>query len=802
MPSSCSVSVQTWGTDSVSNTGMLHTLDAMMFGGNVGHAAVSIRFPANEEGKELIQKYCFDTDGNIVVPFIRQKASYADGSTEEIYQVRFSWWPESDADRTIEFDINKDRLNERRGVQFNWSDEAASTFAPESRIFKGLLGARTTTLSPLAIEHRRNLGDEEIKKLEAYSKYTALQQELEASRTLLDKFESLNKKKSIKLSKSNLLLLRNVFQGDNLEIPVNAAGDELKKQIDILLPKIKEKINTIELDMTAQKDVLENHTELDELRQEIASLKQLKSHTSYVLNKIKKTKALKKKSSPTLYQDVTVTLDALYPEWKATVKDPESVTPTEKENLIKMLKEKEKDIKRNLRLKETEFKLRINYNYEEYITLGLLEDSNCTLPIKTFPGTTVGTSNGLDVEEMLKKMHTLATDKNIEFDIALMNCSDTVGGILEAGLQQKELKEIAANRAWGAFGNPQMVRNAAMKIQSALYNNGDQGLSTREKFREFNPLQQVAGYLLRIYIDLSNSKPKRYLAAIGSLVFSGLAVGMYLIRGLANPMGVYKDSSHILRYAYNNPSYTLRTVATIFVAPITAIYAIPAFIQISTTNVAQRFTKMLSKPATPPQTSTPLSEEGQKINKQVIDIKDTSPNNAIRKFLNMLRISDATIPVFNIKAMKEIEKLYGNNALLPTEIRDLIKDLPQKFRQEILLANVEFNTLPSSLTKKCDMTADKFAALDPSSKERFLLDNLLTMETLVATLCNLSLKRVNEVYAEATTQRNTATHKEASESLETKSANMIFTKTTPDEKPKEHEPTPQITNKPSKSKKM
>lgn len=71
IPTICGVKVQTWGTHPGAGNGMLHAMDALLFGGNVGHASVAVTFPANAEGEKLIKEYCTDPP----IPYTKKKVS-------------------------------------------------------------------------------------------------------------------------------------------------------------------------------------------------------------------------------------------------------------------------------------------------------------------------------------------------------------------------------------------------------------------------------------------------------------------------------------------------------------------------------------------------------------------------------------------------------------------------------------------------------------------------------------------------------------------------------------------------------
>ena len=56
------VEVSTWGTHTDAGNGMVHYLGTDFFGGNVGHASITMKVPATPEYKALLEKYCDGDD--------------------------------------------------------------------------------------------------------------------------------------------------------------------------------------------------------------------------------------------------------------------------------------------------------------------------------------------------------------------------------------------------------------------------------------------------------------------------------------------------------------------------------------------------------------------------------------------------------------------------------------------------------------------------------------------------------------------------------------------------------------------
>ena len=50
--------LHTWGTKSRSSNGMINFLDYQFFGGDVGHASISMKLPINDTSRQWIETYC------------------------------------------------------------------------------------------------------------------------------------------------------------------------------------------------------------------------------------------------------------------------------------------------------------------------------------------------------------------------------------------------------------------------------------------------------------------------------------------------------------------------------------------------------------------------------------------------------------------------------------------------------------------------------------------------------------------------------------------------------------------------
>jgi hypothetical protein len=152
------VELSTWGTHHHGGNGMAHYLDAQLLGGNVGHAAIRVTFPADKAGEELVTKYC-RKDGVTVIPFERTTMQVKDENnkvvTQEVFKVNFSWWPGEKKGYELNANPNQDSAQEREGVdvgqravRFTVPDDPHALEKAEERIGRGWVGSVNNHLAP------------------------------------------------------------------------------------------------------------------------------------------------------------------------------------------------------------------------------------------------------------------------------------------------------------------------------------------------------------------------------------------------------------------------------------------------------------------------------------------------------------------------------------------------------------------------------------------------------------------------------------------------------------------------------
>ncbi len=194
----CGVRVSTFGSRNKDTSGIMHEVDTQLWGGNVGHATLTLTIPASDENKELIRKYCIDAN----IPYEKQKiVTYRQtgpgaqdkeiAHDEEVYIINWSWWPGSDGGHELVRALNIDGLSERRAVHREWAPQFRPLFAPETRTHPGMIGRTHMTYGTTGIVHGRGLSDDERKIIELKSLVPIQKQNNESCSVLIEKLKTL-----------------------------------------------------------------------------------------------------------------------------------------------------------------------------------------------------------------------------------------------------------------------------------------------------------------------------------------------------------------------------------------------------------------------------------------------------------------------------------------------------------------------------------------------------------------------------------------------------------------------------------
>lgn len=780
MASVCSVSIQTWGTNANYGSGTLQHFDNILFGANVGHAAITLKFPANAEGERLVQQYCYSDDPDDkaeIIPVIKHSVKNSLGETEEIYEVRFSWWPAVSGPGALMPSISSDRINERSRVQFDWSEEATEVFDPEQREYKGLLGSNKKTLGPQSILHLSNLNNEAIEVIKANARLIKLNEFKKAAEILLARTDDLPAKSfPLEISDSFRLLIENILPEHLEKIGLNKDSNLIKnpKQIKILTEqKITELQDTIKkLEELVRKNSHlvpgANVYDLGNLKKQIQNLntkrqKMYEDKSSLAISN--KKHQITKKSNPRAFKEMLKNIKKYFEKWENHVANTDILTKDEIEFFATQLQDKMDALLEEIE----EINIRHNKLYnlllEQFAFYGHIEDSDVILPIRTFPNTSIGNPKGLNVETMLQQMKSLVTDDAQAFDLYSKNCSETVGRILEAGVDDPYLKRIAAKRSWGAFGNPQMVRNSATQIQNEVFSNRSAGFFKR--LSSYTPLQGITGVLLKVIVNGEKNIIIRFAAGVG---LAAIAVPVFvarIIRGIINPLAMYKECSGIISFTYSRPSNLLKISATIFVVPVAALFAVPAAIQAAIATglinpIARIFKSTLdndpgSEPGTGSTDNTLNLDKYRKqaawVSNHTVEITSTNPEQAIYDFIDVLCKNKNLIPIFSLYSNKAIKKMASSDKLLTDNLKKYIKELPEEIYNEIF-SNIDFNSIPYRVRKKSSITREEFSNLSIEERKELLLNELLTINCLLSVIGYTSLKRSNISYETSTEEES------------------------------------------------
>lgn len=770
--STCGVCIQTWGTKYGVGNGMLHYLDSKMFGGNVGHAAIILTIPANAEGDALIAKYCRSKAGKKIIPYAKKSLNFADGSQEDIYEIRFSWWPPRENKKvSLEDDVNIDRKDGRYGVDFHWSEEANIIFKPESRVYKGLLGKTVKRLGPLSVVHIRDLDENKSTIVKLTSELIHINESLDGLELILiilDKYAKNPSSTKATFSETETALFKNVIPEFDLEkfISDGAASDnipKIKKHTEKKITSLSKKKKERQSEILKTKQQMQNEPRRKKLQDEIDSLKSKanKVFANYRMLKNSTNSGIFTQSDFDGILTVEEALDISFNNWKDYVENPDEIIAAEEVKvLLEILSKEAALIAKKIEDAEHELQEFNNLkkefdNIEDYMTLGALEENTVTILIKTFPNSTVGVSNGLDYEAMLKQMNTLVTD-NTKFDLQRKNCSETICKILEAGVQEPHLKEISKNRAWGAFGNPQMVYNIALRVQEGIINH--ERSSILRRVINFNPVERATGTLLKVMIDKKSSRSKKLAAGFLGIFVGALALCSAIIRSIFNPLIMFKTVYGLIAYAYSKESNTLKAVAMVVLGPILLTLVIPAAIQLTVITTIVTPIRNLFAMFSKKNHQSNLSDNSEltikrkdvehdlaiNLNSKIIEIKEKTPEKAISKFISELQSSYTVIPIFSFSTLISIKEFHSRCFNLPDEIKTLIKTLPEDLRRSLGLLDIKFEDIPFNVADKLELTKEKFDALTITSKEHLWIDNILTIESLTNKLSNVSLQRVKD----------------------------------------------------------
>ncbi|MBS0288093.1 MAG: ankyrin repeat domain-containing protein [Proteobacteria bacterium] len=268
----CGVRVYTYGTKAQETTGVMHQINTTLWGGNVGHAAVTLIIPADEVGKELIKKYCLDP----AIPYQKQKVVTAKAGKErevmheeEVYVINWSWWPRKDGTFYLRSALNLDGLSEREGVHRPMAPEWAQTLGQITRVHGGAIGSTRTNYGTTGMVHvKDNLSDTDKQILILKADIPRKKENLESCEHLLSKLAELVKENipvmditSSRYMTQNTKELINTFFPKQFQNLIKDKATLSIEDLRILKSAVASKVNTLKYDHEQDVKKLERLTE-------------------------------------------------------------------------------------------------------------------------------------------------------------------------------------------------------------------------------------------------------------------------------------------------------------------------------------------------------------------------------------------------------------------------------------------------------------------------------------------------------------------------------------------------------------
>lgn len=584
-PTRCGVNVLTWGTETDGGNGMWHFLDTKFFGGNVGHAAIQLVFPADEEGDRLVKQYCEASETHAGLPVVKRhyvtpsapsanntETEKSPAYSEEVYEVYWSWWP-----KRLVTSSQEDNIEARKGRHFSWNKKWEDIIKPEKRIHRGKIGEKQVSYGPRSILHVRNLDKDRTLALQ----------------------EKLQREKMEDTEEALILLKMKLQEGFREDSTEKTPSQTEKNLLDRFIPQWQESLK--EKDKISKKEATSFRVMLDHILADQRNYQQAIKYVFLIdlLNPIKE--QLKNDSGFTIDEDFDPSTALFF-----LLKDDEDLDflGSSRPSIIKILENPEllKQLKyRDFVLKAIKVyeekmlpKLRENRFYREHqnkkdhqdplletfrsdvekhrafeffdnmdtedmpesfseenlershLTMGNTPDGIVYLPIALSSDKTTGLEGGLDVEGMLKKMQTLSSSDAEIFDLNRKNCSKTTDAILEAGATQDYQKDFFRAKVFGFFGTPQETFNHAQLFQKALAQ-GKPGILRQAL--AFNPLQRMRGACVRQIMDKQNGRTQKTRAVMGLVLLSPFLAFTFSIKRILDPLGTFSMAARGFDFA-------------------------------------------------------------------------------------------------------------------------------------------------------------------------------------------------------------------------------------------------------------
>lgn len=409
--------VYTWEVNPRKSHKLKTVTNAKLFAQSLGHAAVSLTFPANVRGDELIKQYVLQSGSEKeLIPY--EKINNKNGL---VYKIYFSGWNIELPDQRmyLSSSLISDQLNERYGKNYNYEKYFPEFNKAEiqQRTAKGIskfLNKKLTRLPPII---------------------TILNKELH-----LEIQQYLNSNKKINMDTPQKELKSILLQFKQLEHKIL----EKDKQIYALKTQLKVK---------KYKKLSHIISELDKSHEEQDQLKK-----NQILNKISEKNKL--------------IINEFF-EKREEIQDKAEDMFELQENIAELYQQNCKKL-----------------NLDAYVKIGHIPQGIIHLPIIDKKNLNHEKAQGLDLEEMLKKMKEIAEDTTSQFDLHKKNCSSTILAILNSGIDPKDKKTIGkhvptvkdyqdASDPFFKMLTPQSVYNATSSMEEKFMQK--QGIKTKEK---------------------------------------------------------------------------------------------------------------------------------------------------------------------------------------------------------------------------------------------------------------------------------------------------------------------------------
>lgn len=202
------VEVRTWGTKNEYSNGLRNVIKNQFKGNDVGHAALVLRLPVNEESLTLIKKYCLSSNAKMRVPFEIKRYG-----NESVYEVYWSYWPDRLESQKSDFE------KERQGIEYlSESDitQSMSKELSEQYLLKKYRQGKMITLAPASqyINHDKSLSEQRRQYLKLKEEKYALNEEAESLESIVDNYLAPNKK----FNAGNINKQAKIDEGSNFRV--------------------------------------------------------------------------------------------------------------------------------------------------------------------------------------------------------------------------------------------------------------------------------------------------------------------------------------------------------------------------------------------------------------------------------------------------------------------------------------------------------------------------------------------------------------------------------------------------------